>query len=313
MELLDQYKRSLKAIEAEELFDLIIYRPLAFLFVKATFALPLTPNQVSVMAMMVGVAGGVFFGLGTPLSLIVGAGCYFLSNVLDCADGQIARLKKNGSRIGRIVDGFIDYVVSIAVFLGIAIALASGARAGVVPPFASAVLGLTDASSIIVYAWVLTALAGASTAYQAFHFDLVRNDYMKFVYGKGSSLETEITEFEEERAMTVAQKKGPGKFIDLLLIDIYLRYTRLQLKSQQSAGAAADIRCASPEAYAQHNKTLLRAWSFVGSTTHITLCVACALAGNLELFLLVTFIPLNLLALTLQVLQARAHRRTFAT
>jgi phosphatidylglycerophosphate synthase len=34
------------------------------------------------------------------------AALYFISNVLDCADGQIARLK-NGTKVGRIVDGLL--------------------------------------------------------------------------------------------------------------------------------------------------------------------------------------------------------------
>ncbi|MGE5314774.1 MAG: CDP-alcohol phosphatidyltransferase family protein [Acidobacteriota bacterium] len=310
MTLLRRYKESLKAIEAEEVFDLVIYRPLAFLFVTATYATNLTPNQVSLMAMAVGVTGGVLFGMGTPAALASGACCYFLSNVLDCADGQIARLKKNGTRIGRIVDGFIDYVVSIAVFLGIALALSSDSARGIMPPFGQSSLGITTASSGIWYAWTLTVLAGASTAYQAFHFDLARNNYLKYVYGKGSSLETEICEFEEERTLTLKGKKGLGRWIDLLLIAIYLRYTRLQLKSASSESAVNHARV-TPEDYARHNKMLLRAWSFTGSTTHITLCVACALAGNLELFLLLTVL-LNVLTLALQVLQSRAEKRTFA-
>jgi len=150
MQLLQQYKASLKAIEAEETFDLIIYRPLAFLFVKATYGIDLTPNQVSVAAMFIGVLGGVLFGCGSYTCIAAGAACYFLSNVLDCADGQIARLKKNGSRIGRIVDGFIDYVVSISVFLGIAISLTAGVNAGVIPAFGASVLGVSGTAAGIL-------------------------------------------------------------------------------------------------------------------------------------------------------------------
>ncbi|MGH2574826.1 MAG: CDP-alcohol phosphatidyltransferase family protein, partial [Ignavibacteria bacterium] len=123
MGLLQQYKESLKVVEAEETFDLLIYRPLAFLFVKATYPTNLTPNQVSSIAMLFGIVAGIFFGFGAYSFLILGAGFYFLCNVLDCADGQIARLKKNGTKVGRIIDGFIDYVVSISVFIGIGIGM----------------------------------------------------------------------------------------------------------------------------------------------------------------------------------------------
>ncbi|HLP17125.1 MAG TPA: CDP-alcohol phosphatidyltransferase family protein [Bacteroidota bacterium] len=307
MQLLEQYKASLKSIESEEVFDLVIYRPLAFLFVKATYSTSLTPNQVSVMAMVIGVVGGVFFGCGTPVCLTLGAVCYFLSNVLDCADGQIARLKHNGSRIGRIVDGFIDYVVSIAVFLGIAISLTKSVDAGIIPEFGARALGITPESGYgVLYVWVLTILAGASTALQAFHFDLRRNNYLKFVYGKAANLEDEIRDYEEEH-LRALKKRGIGKYIDLLLIRIYLGYCRLQMKSQSGKPALQPV-VVPPEIFSRHNKTLLRAWSYIGSTTHITVCVACALAGNLEAFLLITLVPLNALLGALLLLQGRADR-----
>jgi phosphatidylglycerophosphate synthase len=304
MSLLRQYRESLKAIESEEIFDLIIYRPLAFLFVKATYRIDITPNQVSVMAMIVGVLGGVLFGIGTYGAIAAGAGCYFLSNVLDCADGQIARLKKNGSRIGRIVDGFIDYVVSIAVFLGIAASLTKGVNAGIIPPFAASTLGLTGTPAGIGWVWLMVVLAGASTALQAFHFDLARNNYLKYVYGKAAKLEDEIRDYEVEK-IAALKKSGPGKYIELLLINIYLRYCKLQISSQAGKPETPESSV-SPEQYARVNKTLLRAWSYIGSTTHITVCVACALAGNLELFLLITVVPLNAIMLVMMMLQSRA-------
>ena len=308
MHLFRRYIESLKAIEAEESFDLIVYRPLAFLFVTATYRIDLTPNQVSGMAMIVGMIGGVLFGCGSYPCLAAGAACYFLSNVLDCADGQIARLKKNGSRIGRIVDGFIDYVVSIAVFLGIGISLTKGVLAGIIRPYGADMLGIEGAGPGIIYVWLLTAAAGASTAMQAFHFDLQRNNYLKFVYGKAATLEEEIRDYEAEKEAAL-KKHGPGKYIELLLINIYLGYCRLQIISQ-SRQPVATPSTVSPEAYALRNRALLRGWSYIGSTTHITVCVACALAGNLELFLLITVLPLNALLLVMLVLQARADGTT---
>ncbi|MBI5727855.1 MAG: CDP-alcohol phosphatidyltransferase family protein [Ignavibacteriales bacterium] len=103
MSLYSQYKATLKAVEVEEIFYLIIYRPLAFLFVKATYSFNLTPDRVSAAALTIGSTSGIMFGFGSYTFLVIGAILYFTSNVLDCADGQIARLKKNGTKVGRIV------------------------------------------------------------------------------------------------------------------------------------------------------------------------------------------------------------------
>jgi phosphatidylglycerophosphate synthase len=282
MTLLQQYNQSLKAPEAEEILDLLIYRPVAFLFVKVVYHTNLTPNQISSLAMLVGVLAGMSFGFGSYSYLVLGGVLYFTCNVLDCADGQIARLKGTGTKTGRIIDGFIDYVVSVAVFAGIGIALADQ--------------------------WLLTVAAGLSSALQSFLFDSHRNKYLEIVYGKILSLKAEIAEFSEEQNRI---KSLPNKGLDRFLIAIYLVYSRLQLKlqpgtssrSQTPFGNEGIASAASAAEYAKNNKFLLRLWSFAGSTTHITVCIICAFINNLELFLWFCVLPLNILIIILYAAQ----------
>src|SRR5665647_2867156 len=105
MNLLHEYKISLKKIEVEEIFDLYFYRPLAFLLVKAIYITSITPNQLTVISMIFGVIGGFFYSFGNHSAFIIGAILVLLYNVVDCSDGQLARLKKNGTAVGRILDG----------------------------------------------------------------------------------------------------------------------------------------------------------------------------------------------------------------
>ena len=283
------YRESLKAIEAEEVFDLLIYRPIAFLFVKITYSTNITPNQVSSIAMLSGVIAGVLFGAGTYNYLIAGGVFYFTGNVLDCADGQIARLKKNGTKTGRIIDGFIDYVVSTAVFIGIGI-------------------GLVKYSNDGLYIWTLTVLAGISSAVQAFCFDLYRNKFLENVYGKFSSLENEIKEFEEEGERI---RDIRGKNLDKFLIAIYLIYTHLQIKLQPRKTKEEVKEIATvPQEYYRKNKLLLRLWSLAGSTTHITVCIFCAFINKLEWYLLVCLIPMNALIIILYVIQRLVNKNS---
>lgn len=308
MKILQQYRDSLKATEAEEVSDLLIYRPISFLFVKATYPTNLTPNQVSSIAMLFGVIAGILFGFGTYSCLIAGGIFYFTCNVLDCADGQIARLKKNGTKTGRIIDGFIDYIVSISVFIGIGIGLTNVLSSGIYPEFGTSILHISGHGSGVLYIWIITVLAGVSSALQAFYFDLYRNKYLENVYGKSSRLEDEITEFEEERERV---KKQSGRNLDKFLIAVYLVYCRLQLRFQ--SGKRADMNVGlqgmgktdmnAGEIYAKKNRLLLRFWSFAGSTTHITVCIICAFIDKLELFSLICIVPLNMLIVILYVIQ----------
>ncbi len=297
MGLFQQYKASLKVVEIEEVFDLILYRPLAFLFVKATYSTNLTPNQVSSIAMLFGVIGGILFGFGTRDYLLAGAGFYLVCNILDCADGQIARLKKNGTKVGRIVDGFIDYVVSTVVYIGIGVGL-TGLQAKGILNLHGNIFNLNP----YAYIWLVTVLGGFSSALQAILLDFFRNKFLEYVYCKFSSLEEELKEFEDEkiRINQPGVKKG---FFDNLLISIYLKYTRFQLSLQAKKNNELLKSAPDPKAYYRKNRLLIHLWSYAGSTTHLTLCIICALLNNMELFLLICILPLNLLMLSLYFAQ----------
>lgn len=303
MNLYSQYKASLKAIEVEEIFDLIIYRPLAFLFVKATYSFNITPDMVSVIALSIGCAAGIMFGLGTYTFLFIGALLYFISNVLDCADGQIARLKKNGTKVGRIVDGFVDYIVSIFVFFGIAIGLTKQFNLQEINLWGNSYIQINP----VLYIWLASIIGGISSAVQAFYFDFYRNKFLEVVYGKFQNIIEEIKEYHEEQ---LRLKKSGGHFFQRFLISIYLKYSALQLKIQKDDEKNHNRQRPNPELYYRNNRLLLRMWSYIGSTTHITLCVICAFIGNMEAFLIICILPLNLLMLVLFLIQKRINKTT---
>lgn len=305
MSLYSQYKSSLKAVEVEEVFDLILYRPLAFLFVKATYSVNITPDMVSVAALTIGSTAGVMFGFGDMTFLLIGACLYFTSNVLDCADGQIARLKKNGTKVGRIVDGFVDYIVSIFVFIGIGIGLTRQFNYHEVSLWGNSFLEWNP----VTYIWVVSIFGALSSAAQAFYFDFYRNKFLEVVYGKASNIIEEIGEYEQEKKRLI-DDKGRSHFFERFLITIYLKYSSLQLKIQKEHEENHSEKKPNPKLYYAKNRLLLRLWSYVGSTTHITLCVVCALLGNMEAFLIICILPLNLLMLALFLVQKKVNNGT---
>lgn len=303
MSLFSEYKSSLKAVEVEEIFDLILYRPLAFLFVKATYSINLTPDRVSVAALLIGSTAGIMFGFGAFTFLAIGAVLYFTSNVLDCADGQIARLKKNGTKVGRIVDGVVDYVVSTFVFIGITIGLTSQYHAHDVNLWGNSLLMWNP----VTYIWVIGILGGISSAAQAFYFDFYRNKFLEIVYGKATNIIEEIREYEDEQKK-FEDNPGSSNIFERFLINVYLKYSRLQLKIQKKHEEQNSNKGPDPKVYYANNKLLLRLWSYAGSTTHITLCIVCALFNNMELFLLICILPLNLLMLVLFFVQKKVNK-----
>lgn len=104
----------------DELPDALVNRPLAALLVRVLQPTPVSPDAVTSLAMICGVSGAAFLACGFPPA--AGA-CLLASLVLDCADGQLARARGGGTELGRILDGAGDYVVGLAVHLGLLIHL----------------------------------------------------------------------------------------------------------------------------------------------------------------------------------------------
>lgn len=82
----------------------------------------ITPNQLTLAALFLGLVSAVCFFLGDWYWLITGAALFHLSFVLDCMDGKVARLKDNGSVFG----SWLDYVFDRIRVLICAIALMGG-------------------------------------------------------------------------------------------------------------------------------------------------------------------------------------------
>lgn len=97
-----------------------ISRPPAAVVVMALRSTPVTPNQVtflSVAAFAAGVATLVAWrGFA---GLLVAVAITQLSYVLDCADGQLARVKKMASPVGALLDFLMDEIKALLLVAGV--------------------------------------------------------------------------------------------------------------------------------------------------------------------------------------------------
>ena len=61
---------TLKSRDTEETFDLIFYRPIGYVWALICRRLGIVPNAVTIVAIILGTAGGVLFAFGSlPLTL----------------------------------------------------------------------------------------------------------------------------------------------------------------------------------------------------------------------------------------------------
>jgi len=286
MSWLQEYKASLKLVEVEELLDLFFYRPLAFLFVKAVYKTNLTPNQITSIALIVGMIGGIFYFFNTTLSLTIGAVLLILYDVLDCSDGMVARLKKNGTFFGRILDGIADYFVTVTVYLGIG-------------------FGFANSSGDPLFYWVLLILAGASNIIHAGTVDFYRNKYLDFAFNREATLGESLKEYEDEWEKL---KNANGKYFQKFVVWIYLKYSSAQLKA--SAGKEPDnIIKYDRDDYLKRNKRILHFWTYLGPTSELTLIIVASFFNRLDLFMWI-MVSGNLYALLLFLIQNQINKKT---
>jgi phosphatidylglycerophosphate synthase len=104
------YWRSLKSLDVEEPIDVYVHRPLAYLLARALLPTPVSPNVVTLASMGIGVYAALLMVSNAPHHFQWAALCAFVSTVFDCADGQLARMRKTSSVIGRMLDGTADVI-----------------------------------------------------------------------------------------------------------------------------------------------------------------------------------------------------------
>jgi phosphatidylglycerophosphate synthase len=82
----------------------------------------ITPNQITVASFALGLGAAFSFAFADYPALVLGALLYYLSFVLDCVDGKVARLKDTGSIFG----GWLDYILDRVRVFVCAVALMGG-------------------------------------------------------------------------------------------------------------------------------------------------------------------------------------------
>jgi phosphatidylglycerophosphate synthase len=106
-----------------------VERPISLAISRHLAATAITPNQMSLISIAVGICGGPFFLSSRPLMQTIGALLFLAHSILDGCDGELARLKFQQSRWGGVLDFWGDNVVHTVIFGSMAIgwSLAAGA------------------------------------------------------------------------------------------------------------------------------------------------------------------------------------------
>ena len=194
---------TLKSTDTEEFIDIHFYRPIGYRWALLFQRLGITPNAVTIASIFLGVGAGVCFYFDNIWITLLGIFLLVWANSYDSADGQLARMTKQFSALGRVLDGFAGDLWFGSIYIAICLRLFP-------------VWGW--------WIWGMALIAGYFHSRQASMADYYRNIHLLFLKGKsGSELHNSAELAEKAKDLTWSKN-----FFAKLVSFFYGSYTRGQ-------------------------------------------------------------------------------------
>ncbi|MBR8713422.1 CDP-alcohol phosphatidyltransferase family protein [Porphyromonas levii] len=203
LERSEAYLSSLKSLETENYIDRVFYRPVGFRIAWSLRRSGITPNTITVISIVVGMMGAWLFYYESIGMTLLGIAGLVAANILDCVDGQLARLTGIKSKIGRILDGMAGDLWFITLYIAIS-------------------LRMYDTTGEWLF-FVVAGLSMLSHLTQAALTDLYKTFHLWVIGGRNGK---EFESYETVKAKVDAMPAGFSK----LLSRIYSYYTLMQAK-----------------------------------------------------------------------------------
>ncbi|MEO9476647.1 MAG: CDP-alcohol phosphatidyltransferase family protein [Cyclobacteriaceae bacterium] len=286
-----EVKGSIKLLDIEETFDIYFSRFFGLFFAKGAARLGLTPTNVTVASLIVGVIGGGLLFFQDSLQIVVIASAFItLAGILDSADGQLARLTGTASDFGRMVDGTVDSLVFAACYFG------------------------SGFYFIDTYTFIGINVLGWSCGY----FHSVKSAVYEFY-------KTEYLEFFSHRTNSAIPLKGNqvepqgSKFYQKVIYHIIKDYTSKQLFftsrtpdqriKMRALALDENTREEFKNNYRKLNRPMLSWWAiFCGINTHRFAMIGFSLFGRFDLYLFAS-LAWTLAMIPLSLAQSRRDKK----
>lgn len=222
-----------KSTDTEEWLDRVWTRPIGYWWALLFRRLGVHPNTVTVLSMIIGAGSAFFFAHGSYRTEgwyglwmnIIAVLLLAWANFYDSADGQLARMTGQKTRLGRILDGAASEVWFIPIYIALVY------RFYIHHGLEFQLIGLEDNAQ---NAWIVTLLLFVMVLYSGFvcHShqcgiaDYYRQIHLYFLKGEaGSELDTSL-----QQQKIYEQTPWKGNILWKLFLKNYIGYTRRQEK-----------------------------------------------------------------------------------
>ncbi len=191
---------TLKSTDTEEFIDIHFYRPIGYRWALLFQKLGVTPNAVTIASIFLGIGAGICFYFDDIWISLLGIFLLVWANSYDSADGQLARMTKQYSALGRVLDGFAGNLWFGSIYVAICLRL--------YPEWGG-------------WIWVLACVTGYFHSKQAEMADYYRNVHLLFLKGKaGSELDNSVELTEKYNQLSWGKN-----FWSKLVVFFYRNYT----------------------------------------------------------------------------------------
>lgn len=209
------FRDSLKSMDTEEHIDLWFYRPIGYAWARLAAKIGVTPNAITIASIFLGIGAGVAFYFSELWVNIIGMLLLVWANSFDSADGQLARMTGQYSRLGRILDGLAGDMWFATIYVAICLREIHTSEFFIEHHWAI---------------WTLAAVTGVCHAKQASMADYYRQFHLFFLKGKdGSELEN-IDDLHRK----YDEIPWKGNFWKKITMAFYVNYTVQQEKTTPS-------------------------------------------------------------------------------
>ena len=291
---MSQIESTHKPRDVEEVIDIYFYRPIGYMIARVSKSLAITPNAVTVISIIIGMIAGHLFYYHDLWTNVIGMLLLILSEAMDSADGQLARMTNRHSRLGRILDGFAGNLIFISIYVHLCLRL------------------MTEGSSAWIFA--VAVLSALSHSFQCAMADYYRNAYLYFVYGEQKS------ELDKSASIagTFQRITWTGSPVKKFLVRIYLNYTyqqellarnfqRLYATTRERYGVTVPDWLS--ERYMEGNRPLLKYYNFITTNTRIIALFIALFINRVFLYFAFELIVLNAVLFILTLYQEKLNAR----
>ena len=161
----ENYRQAIAVSNVADFWTNQVCRRIAAVIVILINPIPITPNMVTVCSFAVNMVANYQL-LNNQLSMA--ASLYIFSYVLDCADGQLARLRNVVSKFGMFFDPVLDGLKDLITFL-VFIAYFSDSNV-----FIFSLVGMFNVSASIVFDWVRHTIQNRPKDIKESHRNLIK-------------------------------------------------------------------------------------------------------------------------------------------